>query len=677
MRKFKVSLIFVYLGILFSSGCGPVDDSAENSNLKKRIALKFNWKKNISEDKEKTEDGDAEIIDNWKNDYDDTELAKLADQFHPWNRMITGGKGNDKYERTKKSIINQAKEIIGKGVFKRIEKLEDYGQYRSYISGGKEKIDELKAEFSEEYIWPIVRAELDVNATRQISVELPVVATAFVLTNERKFKSFLVKQFSTMRDWYPLQRSGWNAKNLAKQGIAPSDLDGSWLATGYGIRAITETLEIISDNSVHMGLIVILKRLLKKEVFNMVDDWRSQRQKFIVDKDVNSLEWALYNEGLIRASLYLGLNNFNHAYLLGVNNLKLSLDANGEKGEMVNGLSTKNNYLISILNASRVMALNKDFRAVDHSFFKNVGFWVLNQLDPVNLNSELNRDKMYGGSQMLLNDLTFIAAVTGNQNVVWALQNRLENNSDTIHKLFFQNLPIVDKEYLPPLNLKYSSSTMLAWKNSWDNDATSVWVTGGTDSVGLIKQIRGHINYVYKGIPILISSKVISELNLKEKDKINLADYYNVLQLEDEIPLLGKTHLIVRKNSPKELEARINSTLCYESLDHWYRDIFWSKTEFKVVDDVSLKLGKRKSIRFYWNLATQSEVKIKKVDRNYVISWPQADMELQFSRPIAISQELRKTKSGYQNTCLIIDVTDKSPTFRLKTRIIAKDPEKE
>ena len=56
--------------------------------------------------------------------------------------------------------------------------------------------------------------------------------------------------------------------------------DGSWLATGTGVRALADTLELLPDGSVPPELMDKLRTLLRAEIKTISEDWKLKRGWF-------------------------------------------------------------------------------------------------------------------------------------------------------------------------------------------------------------------------------------------------------------------------------------------------------------------------------------------------------------------------------------------------------------
>lgn len=213
----------------------------------------------------------------------------------------------------------------------------------------------------------------------------------------------------------------------------------------------------------------------------------------------------------------------------------------------------------------------------------------------------------------------------------------------------------------------------IAWSDSLEDDASIVSIFGAPEIQNNIPYARGHVSFIYKGIPILITGGNPVESSSLETAVQGDPSMYNILQL-NEVPLLKPASINVRNLDTKGGNLRVNPTLCYKDLAHWHRDVNWSDTEMRISDDINFKLGKRYPISLNWNLGTDEEVKITQSESFYFISWSNISMDIQSSQPIRINQVNRTAFNApgiKDNTCtaLIIEVEEIVPAIRIVTRV--------
>ncbi|MBC8010668.1 MAG: heparinase, partial [Burkholderiales bacterium] len=230
----------------------------------------------------------------------------------------------------------------------------------------------------------------DQNQAAIASNEVPILAAASVLQlGGEALTRRLDDQLAEMATWSPLQREGWTlASRDAKLRYNPAGErlpvnDGnSWLATGWGVRAIVDTLEILGDDPLGQKHRPALLVLLAKEVGFISDDWRQKRPWFVQSNMTRTNQWMLPTEGLIRACIATGRGPGDADYELGVANLLATLNDLGAAGEFDEGLSYAMATIPSALGAARAMARAGDNRAVHHPFLKAHPLWFVHHFQP-------------------------------------------------------------------------------------------------------------------------------------------------------------------------------------------------------------------------------------------------------------------------------------------------------
>ena len=92
--------------------------------------------------------------------------------------------------------------------------------------------------------------------------ELPLLAFAYRCTGEEVFRARIVSLLEETVTWSPLQRPGWSLCVPAPDPVPADFWDGSWLATGQGVRAIADTLELMPAGSLPPVLMENIRGLL-------------------------------------------------------------------------------------------------------------------------------------------------------------------------------------------------------------------------------------------------------------------------------------------------------------------------------------------------------------------------------------------------------------------------------
>ncbi|HIJ65442.1 MAG TPA: heparinase, partial [Candidatus Hydrogenedentes bacterium] len=416
-----------------------------------------------------------------------------------WPELLDRVKADLAFDEARKELVTRARSIAENAIIRRPYTLEDVGKNRTWLDGRSAALeDEIREQFA--------LAMSDFAACGTLSSELPLLAAAYRLTGEAIFLERVIAQLEEMSAWAPLQRPGWTL--YAPGHRLPADgKDGNWLATGCGVRAIGDTLEVLPDGALDAALLEKIRALLETEIAGVVDDWETQRPWFVSSHNPVTNQWVLPTEGLVRACLILGVDDHRDAYELGVKNLLEALDVHGPKGEFEEGFGYASFTVTSMLHAAHAMAVAGDRRAADHPFLKHFPTWFVHHFQPgkyvINCFDAGASYDAAAGSRGLL---SLLAVCTSSPAARWALAEYVGGPSSDLPGLAARALPAVGTEAAPPLFAHYERAARVNWRSSWAEDATGVWVRGGHHLDQHDHQDRGHVNFIACGRPILIEA---------------------------------------------------------------------------------------------------------------------------------------------------------------------------
>lgn len=609
-----------------------------------------------------------------------------------WAQMLDAACRDAATEPARASLIAKARESAALPIIQRAHSLADVGQNRTWLDG---RANALEPEIKETF----ALAMSDFAACNTLATELPILAAAYRLNGEAVFRDRVLAQLEEMASWSPLQRPGWTL--YAPGSRLPAEgKDGNWLATGCGVRALGDTLELLPADAVGEAVQAPLRALLEAEIAGVVDDWRTKRPWFVRGDDPITNQWVLPTEGLVRACLILGVDNHREAYELGVKNLMRALDAHGVHGEFEEGFGYASFTVNAMLHAAHAMAAAGDRRAVDHPFLKHFPVWLVHHFQPGKMIVNcFDAGGAYNAAQGTRPLLSLLAVCTGSPAARWALANQVDGLSDDLAGLAARSLPPVGSEAAPPLFAYYERATRVNWRDGWNDDASGVWVRGGHPTDQHDHQDRGHVNFIAKGQPILIEAGTPAYHHSRMMTHYTPGIGHNVLQLGARLPdqqaqagelvwLPGwqKAHgvapISVQRLDASGGEVTVDASACYDGLERWVRRVTWDRTELSVRDDVKTTEEKPEVILFRWHLGTETDVTIEGDLQRYAVSWPNADMTFVSSAPIAVTQTKMpdNTLAGHTNgeeptnihTCVVVQSTAGVQDFSLVTAIRAR-----
>jgi len=608
-----------------------------------------------------------------------------------WEQAVDAAKVGDIFAEPRAKLIAQAREAAALPIIKRAHSLAEVGQNRTWLDGRSNALeDEIRETFA--------LAMSDHGTNNTLAGELPLLAAAYRLTGENVFRDRVVAQLEEMASWSPLQRPGWTlyhpGARLSKEGK-----DGNWLATGTGVRALADTLELMPQGSIDAALLARINDLLEKEVTGVVDDWQTKRPWFVRGNNPITNQWVLPTEGLVRACIVLGVDRHRDQYELGVKNLLQALDAHGKNGEFEEGVGYASFTVTSMLHAARAMAAQGDRRAIDHPFLMNFPTWLVHHFQPCDM---LVNCFDAGGAKDAANRLrpllSMLAACTGSPTARWALANLTNGPSDDLAGLVARALPPVGKEAAPPLFAVYERATRVNWRNNWDNDGSGVWVRGGHPLDQHDHHDRGHVNFICRGKPLLIEAGTPYYSHPLMGSHMASGLGHNVLQLGTEEPKAadaGETleppgwqpRGVVAPITVHELDksggdVTVTISSGYEGLKEWRRDVSWRAKRISVRDSVQLAEAKQSIVLFHWHLGTNDEAIIRGEACAWKVSWPNGTMTLKSGTPIEVTQTrlpdntINTVVEGHFpdpfHTCVIVQSAEPVSAFILDTKVSGK-----
>ena len=456
-----------------------------------------------------------------------TPPVSAAEPIPGWAAWIDVARDNpDLAEGRKRQLIAAAREVAEKPIAKRVFRYEDVGKYRTWLDGRAKAMDGCPRQE-----W-FALAMSDFGTGNLLRDELPLLAMAYRLTGEKVFLDRIVAQVEEAVTWSPIQRPGYTLYSPSPKPVPADFNDGNWLATGTGIRGLGDMLDILPEGSLPEPLVEKVHSLLRKEIASIADDWHTKRSWFIRSNNPRTNQWVLPTEGLIRACIVLGKESHPEEYELGVRNMLKALDAQGPEGEFYEGIGYANFTVTSMLHAAHAMAAAGDRRAIDHPFLRRFPTWMAHHLQPGRFRINCfdaggaktpRADKGFRGI------LSLFLLLTNDPVARWTLGNQFSGSSDDLIGLLAKATAGPEKE--PALFADYDSARRVNWRSSWGDDASGVWVRGGHPLDGHDHHDRGHVNFIYRGKPILIESGTPSYDNPRIHTHYSTVLGHNVLEV--------------------------------------------------------------------------------------------------------------------------------------------------
>ncbi len=600
--------------------------------------------------------------------------------------------------KTIEAVVNAARLAAQQGPVRRVYRYEDIGKDRS-----REPFPQICKVLEDEIRQTFALAMSDHLACTLLAQELPLLAAGYRLSGEDALRRRVLAQLEELATWSPIQRPGWT---LYRPGSRlPADgKDGNWLATGTGIRAIANTLDLMGPESVGPDLVARIHALFEKEIVDIVDDWRTRRSWFIQADNPITNQWVLPTEGLIRACLAVGVETHREAYELGVANLLRSMGAHGAAGEFEEGIHYAEFTVTSMLHAARAMAASGDRRALGHPFLRHFPTWAAHHIQPgrflINcfdaFGSRVPRDSSANGVHGSFSRFWALLAVcTDSPLAKWVLLDQFDGPPADDVGLCCQALLAghAAGAVVPPLFAAYERATRVNWRSNWSDDATGVWVRGGHATDQHDHMDRGHVNFILRGRPVFIETGTAYYDHPRFGPLFRSGCGHNVLQLGDISHESAQTDceagwqkragvapISVQRLDAAGGEVVLDGSKCYDRLESWHRRVTWSVADLAVTDHVTLAADQSDVVLFRWHLGVTDMPTIQRRGDEIVIRCPDATIALAASAPIAaelvtfpdftlVQRPWEDRSPDHLHVCLIVRTAAKVRDLEFTTRV--------
>jgi len=472
----------------------------------------------------------------------------------------------------------------------------------------------------------------DANLNGTLSERLPRFAAAYVFSKDERLAETIRTQLAEMATWKPLERPG-TSSTKSNLSYAP------WLGTGWAIRAITETLDILPEGTIPKELQATLNASLEAEIAGIQQAFQQKKLWNTQERNAYSNQWVVPNEGLVLASISIGLDKHRADYETGVARLLKSLDSQGAHGEFAEGGSYAALTMNSLLSAAEAAAHQGDRRLIDHPYLKKFPIWYAHHLQPGGRILNAFDSKVEELDPALLS--RFVSAVKSPE-ALWAIQR---SGKDAFGSKLPGLIARTKADYEakePPLFGVYDFAARVNWRESWNDDTSAgFWMRGGHSTDAHDHQDRGHVNFSIGKRQILLEAGISSYGIPEHITHYKSVAGHNVLQIGNAAPseltseVLQKAGQILdpkHRSAPITVErldanggsASVDASGCYEQADRWVRRVTWDKTGVTVRDEVELKSPDY--VTFRWHLAaapdaptttTDGKIRIDGIDLGY------------------------------------------------------------
>ena len=519
---------------------------------------------------------------------------------------------------------------------------------------------------------------------------LPAAAVAGGLSDDPAILGFVCDQLAELATWEPLQRAGWSGGSATR---------GAWLGTGWAVRAIVQACEHLPEDEAHAPLRAALRARLADEIAGIREDWRTERTWFARIGAASSNQWILPLEALALASLFNGLEHHRDDYEFAVAGLLLSLDAQGSRGECVEGMLYGAITYESLLSTALAARAHGDDRLISHPWIRAFPTWYLHHRQPaghvINAFDSQAADLNWPLVGLMASEL-------GDRGARWVFARRpaLPSAPATLDLALLRLARDGGAEAAEPpaLFAAYEVAARVNWVESAsafasgpENRVSGFWMRGGSSSDAHDHQDRGHVNFIVAGRPVLIEAGLASYGIPEHPTHYKSVAGHNVLQVGGFGPseltpavlaagagqILDPAHraapITVHRLDSRGGEVTVDASGCYATVRRWTRTVTWDAATLTVVDQVELAVPDIVLLR--WHLGADAQAAVTHLSNSRAtidgidLVWSTGDAApLRASIEAMPANTLHGGKPGRHATVVVRTVAPVS-TLELTTRV--------
>jgi hypothetical protein len=489
-----------------------------------------------------------------------------------------------------------------------------------------------------------------------------------------------VRMLEELNKFHPLQRSGFTAWDV--NVAIPPDGDGVWLATSWGLTAITEMCTILGD-SVPPDLRSRLEAQTREEIKRICVDWRDRRPWFVKSNYVVSNQWIEPNLGLIRACLFLGDPALLPAYNLGVENLLASINAQGAKGEFLEGVSYAAQSLKCLHEVLELVNLTGDPRASSSGFYANNWSWFSHMHLPGNLLVNCCDSMMSVLPEYCLNvpfsSFSAGALARGNDTAssmrfLYPAPTPIGDLSSLKYADFLAASSQPARMDLPPF-AHFPGQEMVVWRTRFEpiaaqQTAYALWLKGGSLRENHIHREQGHVTIVV-GSRIVISNCGTTEYNASDYESGYAGPGgSSMMQVAGLKPCHQPVSAPIFVNSLGTAGGNVDmNTSAAHPGTTCTRNVSWdSAGNVRIIDNVSLPSAAASGTEIYrFHTGSAAPLNISGRDKEWDVTWTGTTLHLSADSPIVVDQVTspNKIKAPFQHQTIRIKTKDGTARLQL------------
>ena len=500
--------------------------------------------------------------------------------------------------------------------------------------------------------------------------ELPILALAFRVTGEVKYKNEYVTRLEEFLKGSRIQREGWDLK---KEDATRTNIQNNavWLGTGWGIRALVTSVWAMPNGSLNQDLVKeVIERIgyeagLIESDFAKVNeavalgtdqarnDLLSGKQWFIAQLAAHSNQWLVPVAGDVMAHWFLGTSVTDENFKNSLTWLAKSLNTLGANGEFSEGASyatlslVEGLYASYFLNSVATPAQIPQMKEAQSKLSK-FPLWLIHHImpgDPVpnGVDSfDAGDSSFFPSSHVPMRQTLHLASASaslrGDANPSsWAISHFFPDPilvkdpplpfsfEEYLYAAFgVSNSSVTEPAKEPILYGNYEGASHFNWRNSWNNNANGFWLRGRNAKDSHFHADCGHLSLYRHGKVIFREAGTMGYGVTEIVDYQSSSEAHNTVRFgslgqnraqKDLFPAVenmsndGKSGSVVLKNIGQ----------CYgkgsDPIPGWNRKVSWSpdsltlEEQFTVEDEI-ISRKDNEPITVLWHLANDADIDV-------------------------------------------------------------------
>jgi hypothetical protein len=484
-------------------------------------------------------------------------------------------------------------------------------------------------------------------------------------------------------DRSPLQRPGWSLTDDSIT-LRPGG-DGVWLATAWGIGGIVDMVGLMGDR-IPSDLRSRLDQTVRAELERIVTDWADARPWYVKGRDVASNQWIEPCVAMVRACLHLRDPALGPAYDLAVENLGLSIAAQGADGAFMEGFGYAEQTCGPLSDCLGAMQAIGDARLRSEPWSTKAWAWFLhmNLVGGAVLNSHdcrMSQRPDWAMRTPMPSEVSVLLG-SGDPAAIDAGMFLFPQGSATLPGIRWSTA-IAQRPAAPmrlPTFASFPSQGQVVWRSAWEPPAArpgalAVWVRGGTLGEGHLHRDNGQVSVVNGSRHVLMECGTPDYGAAGFEERYARAAGHGIMQVGEVSPR-GRPVAVameVRTLDASGGSVRMDTTQASTAARSCTREVTWDdRGRVVIIDAVSFTAPVPAGTEVYrFHTGSTEPLEISGSGLSWNVSWRGATLALRADRPILVAQQdwPDAVRPPFRHRVLTIEVAGRADGLKLDSTL--------